>query len=179
MQLEGLACAHLVPAPLSRITTVYNFRRKLLSIGSDTFSLKSRPLISEAQARNHALLVKSTDHSGSTADEFVEEANLLLCTELAAVNNKLKVARLLLRVKDKPAMARWSCDQHMRTLAISASELSRMKGKINLILIDDISTTGGTISACEITLRLVFPTQPLIKLVLGRSRHANRFVPLF
>jgi len=106
-----------------------------------------------------------------------DNRNTVFCGFLSNMDGRLHVANILVRKTSKPEKATLTAAQHAASMELRGlSNLSQNKTAI--ILIDDVTTDGGTLQGARMIVEKAYPQAVVIGLAIGCTKHPQQFVPL-
>lgn len=108
-----------------------------------------------------------------------DDRNTVFCKELAQGKTNLKVADVLQRAKTKSEKATWTPEQHAESFTVNLkSGFPKPNFSGAIILVDDVSTEGGTIQGAKKMIQRSFPQSKVMMLALGLSTAPKNFQPV-
>ncbi|MCC7441294.1 MAG: hypothetical protein IT285_06665 [Bdellovibrionales bacterium] len=108
-----------------------------------------------------------------------DNRNIVFCNRLGAADQNLKMANILRRIETKPPKATWSSDRHAKSLEVAQKRVEFFLPESSaFILIDDVTTNGGTLDGAELKLREMYSDVKIIKCAIGRSDDPAHFQPV-
>lgn len=106
-----------------------------------------------------------------------DNRNQVFCKLLHDGHDKVIQTDVLIRKDPKPKKVRWSPEQHADSMAIKGKAESFDDDDL-LILVDDVSTQGGTINGAKLLLSKKYSTDRIITLPIAQTRYSADFRPL-
>lgn len=106
-----------------------------------------------------------------------DNRNQVFCKLLHDGHDKVILTDVLMRTDPKPKKARWSPEQHADSMVIKGKAESFDEDDL-LILVDDVSTQGGTINGAKLLLSNKYDADRIITLPISQTRFSAVFRPL-
>ena len=108
-----------------------------------------------------------------------DNRNSVFCNLLNLHDDKLKVADILVRTRNKPEKETWDAARHAQSLSIREDGVVLPSSVSSpLVLVDDVTTNGGTLEGAKILLDRHYQASIIICTTLGISRSPDQFVGL-
>jgi hypothetical protein len=101
--------------------------------------------------------------------ESRDDRNDVFCELLHDNHDYLINARILKRADAKPKKVRWSPEQHAASMRIRTNKVDISDGSI-IVLVDDVTTAGGTIYGAKQLLSERFDPDQIVMLPIAKTR---------
>lgn len=108
-----------------------------------------------------------------------DDRNSVFCNLLSSRNSRLKTLDILLRQSGKQEKETWTADRHAKSLSVQVQAAPKFNPKTQLfVLVDDVSTKGGTLEGAKKAILTQFPNTTVVSLSLAQSKDPSSFQPL-
>ena len=109
-----------------------------------------------------------------------DNRNIIFCSFINIENNSLKPLDILFRKAGKKSKTKWTEEQHKESLQIKPNQGVTINHQFSgeIILLDDVVTSGNTMLGAKLFLEEVYPHAKIIRLSIGQKEEIDDFKPI-
>lgn len=106
-----------------------------------------------------------------------DNRNSVFCSFLSSADGKLRLADILVRKSSKPEKANWTAAQQAGSMELQGLG-TLPQGQTAIILVDDVTTGGDTLTGARMVLEKAYPQAIVITLAIGCTKAPQHLLPL-
>ncbi len=110
-----------------------------------------------------------------------DNRNIIFCSLINIEDNNLKVSDILFRSKGKVEKIQWKKEEHKESLQIRHNQGLTTNHQFSgeMILIDDVVTSGNTMLGAKLRLEEIYPYAKIIRLSISKTKELSGMSPIY